>query len=114
MTDTSLIVAIEESMRVCARASEGVSAPAAILWPDPERQWLPLIPQLRASLPQIYSFGDYDAARQFGPAIWLRCVVDRTVDGAPSVDVCPIVYLPGVSRQELRAGVDCPPRLQPL
>ena len=114
MTDTSLIAAIEESMRVCARASEGVAAPAAILWPDPERQWLPLIPQLRASLPQIYSFGEFDAARQFGPAIWLRCVVDRTVDGAPAEGVCPIVYLPGVSRQELRAGVDCAPRLQPL
>ena len=36
-------------MRVCARASEGVAAPAAILWPDPERQWLPLISQLRSS-----------------------------------------------------------------
>jgi hypothetical protein len=114
VADTTLIAAIEGSMRICERASEGVATPAAILWPDPERQWLPLIPQLRASLPQIYSLGDFDAERRTGPAIWLRCVVDRTVDVAPPVGVCPIIYLPGVSRQELRAGVDCPPRLQPL
>lgn len=114
MADTRLIAAIEESLLVCGRASEGVASPAAILWPDPERQWLPLIPQLRTSLPQIYSFGDFDAERQTGPAIWLRCVIDRTVDGAPPAGVCPIVYLPDVSRQELRAGVDCPQWLQPL
>jgi hypothetical protein len=114
MCASSLLDAIQRSLERETRTSEGVASPAAILWPDPERQWLPLIPQLRASLPQIYSFGDFDAERRTGPAIWLRCVVDRVVDGAPAEDVCPIVYLPGVSRQELRAGVDCPRRLQPL
>jgi len=35
MADKGLIAAIEEAMRVCERASEGVAPPAAILWPDP-------------------------------------------------------------------------------
>jgi hypothetical protein len=66
------------------------------------------MPHLRTAMPQVYAFGDYDAGRRTGPAIWLRCVIDRTVECAPPVDVCPILYLPGVSRQELRAGADCP------
>jgi hypothetical protein len=112
--NNTFIVALLSSLAAETRTSEGVGAPAAILWPDPERQWQSLIPQLRAALPQIYSLGDFDAERRTGPAIWLRCVIDRTVNAAPPLDVCPIVYLPGVSRQELRAGVDCPQRLQPL
>ena len=52
---------------------------------------------------------------RLGPAIWLRCVVDRTL---PDVVIpegkTPILYLPRVNRQELRAAGDCPPRLLPL
>ena len=35
-------------------------------------------------------------------------------DVSPPPGVVPILYLPNVSRQELRAGGDCPPDLQPL
>lgn len=114
MANSTFIEALLASLAIETRTSEGVAAPMAILWPDPDRQWLSMIPQLRTSLPQMYSLGDFDAERRTGPAIWLRCVIDRTINGAPSQGICPIVYLPGVSRQELRAGVDCPQRLQPL
>jgi len=40
--------------------------------------------------------------------------VDRTLPAAPANDVVPILYLPGVSRQQLRAGGDCPAAYQPL
>jgi len=114
MPASSLLDALQRSLENETRSSAGVASPAAILWPDPERQWLMLLPQLRALLPQIYTFADFNAERRTGPAIWLRCIVDRTVEGAPAEGICPIVYLPGVYRQELRAGVDCPQRLQPL
>ena len=109
-----LIQALERSLAAETKASEGVAPPAAILWPDPERQWLALVPQLRASLPPLFVLGDYAAEARTGPAIWLRCVVDRTVETAPPAGVAPIFYLSGVSRDQLRAGVDCPVPLQPL
>lgn len=90
------------------------AAPAAILWPDKERQWAPLRPELRLRLP-LLTLGEYDAAERTGPAPYIRCMLGRTLpdDRFPD-NVVPIVYLPGVSRQELRAIEECPRWLQPL
>ncbi len=90
-------------------------APVAVLWTDKERQWEPLAPRLRAVLPQFLTLGDYDPAQKTGPAIWLRCMIARSLPEAdwPQAAV-PILYLPGVSRQELRAVDECPERLRPL
>ena len=50
-----------------------------------------------------------------GPAVWVRCVVDGTLDEPELPDDRPrIVYLPGVARQDLRAGEECPDGLKPL
>jgi hypothetical protein len=88
--------------------------PAAILWLDQDRQWEPLIPRLRERLP-LFTLGKYAPAEKTGPAYWLRCVIARTL---PEIqfpnDATPILYLPGVSKQELRAGDECPRLLQPL
>ena len=89
--------------------------PYAVLWTDHDAQWQPIIPQLRRLLPQLLTFGEYQPDQRIGPAIWLRSVVDR---GLPEVELpdgaTPIVYLPGVSRQELRAVQECPDSLKPL
>lgn len=90
-------------------------APACVLWTDKDRQWEPLLSRLRQALP-ILTLGDYDPAERTGPAIWLRCMLARTL---PDTDYwpdseSPILYLPGISRQELRAVEDCPRTLQPL
>ena len=52
-------------------------APAAILWPDEERQWLPLADKLREALPQFLTLGDYNTDTRAGQAIWLRCMIAR-------------------------------------
>lgn len=65
-------------------------------------------------LPQLVVYGAYDAARRTGPAVWLKCVVAGTIKLGWNKDVVPILYLPNVSRQTLRAAADCPPLLQPL
>ncbi len=90
-------------------------APACVLWTDKERQWEPLLPRLRESLP-VLTLGKYAPELRVGPAIWLRCMLARTLPDTlywPDGDT-PILYLPGVSRQELRAVEDCPRALQPL
>ena len=72
-------------------------------------------PQLRRLVPQLLTIGDYGPENRTGPAIWLRCVLDGALDD-PKVpeEKTPIVYLPGVSRQELRAVQECPDSLKPL
>ena len=90
-----------------------MKAPIALLWPDGDAQWESLIPMLRDRC-RIVSFGSFDAERRQGPAYWLRCVVSKTVelDGAPTG--VPIVYLPGISRDALRAIESVAPELGPL
>ncbi len=89
--------------------------PDAVLWTDHDAQWRPIIARLRRLLPQLLTFGQYEPEHRNGPAIWLRSVIDRAL---PEVElpegVTPIIYLPGVSRQELRAVQECPDSLKPL
>jgi len=77
--------------------------PEVILWPDPERQWESVIPALRKRLPHLLAFGSYVPENKQGPAIWLKCMVARVL---PEADwdsaAVPIIYLPGVSRIDLR------------
>lgn len=106
--------ALAEALKSAAAAPDGTVPPVAILWTDADGQWQPLLPALRAVFPWVYTLGTYNPAERTGPVIWLRCIVDRTLPEAPPPGETPVLYLPHVRRQELRAAGDCPPRLQPL
>jgi len=109
------IEALAGALRACCASSGDAARPAAILWTDPERQWATLREILLPEMPELLVLGDYDPAQRTGPAIWLRCVIDRTLEvPGLAADRPPIVFLPGVARQALRAGEDCPASLQPL
>ena len=110
-----LVDALEHSFLHALRSAEGEAAPAALLWADADKQWAALVARLQTALPHLFVLGPYEAAKRTGPAIWLRCVVDRVLeDVALEAGVVPILYLPGVARQSLRAGDECPRDLQPL
>jgi len=95
--------------------SEAQVAPACILWPDRDRQWETVMPSLQAELPELMILGDYAPDKRIGPAIWLRCVLSgRSENVSLPLDRTPIFYLPGVSRQDLRAVENCPEHLKPL
>jgi len=90
-------------------------APACILWSDHDRQWEAAIPRLQSELPELFILGDYLPEKRTGPAIWLRCIIaDKAMDVSLPKDRTPIFYLPGVSRQGLRAVESCPDDLKPL
>jgi len=112
----SLLEKLEHSLALAAQYQHGVEeAPAAVLWTDGESQWQALLPVLRRRLPQLLTLGAFDPAIRQGPAIWVRAVVaDELDEPAIPEGLTPIVYLPGVSRHELRAGEECPLFLQPL
>lgn len=112
---TVLCELVDFLVRVATYNAQVETAPAVILWTDKERQWEPLAPRVREALPQFLTLGPYKPAERTGPAIWIRCMIARTLPEADwPEDAVPILYLPGVSRQELRAVEECPQDLQPL
>lgn len=128
MTATTVLNLLADSLRGRSASPEGQKAPVAILWPDPKEEWRGLLSDLRGGVPELLALGDYDPEAGAGPAIWLRCVVGRTIPAPWGQDAraddpddrtgpdrrVPILYLPGVAREDLRAGPDCPDRLKPL
>ncbi|MFN6131947.1 MAG: BREX-1 system phosphatase PglZ type B, partial [Synechococcaceae cyanobacterium] len=111
----TLLEYLTRKLRGCNVHGDADEAPVAILWTDPRSEWKPLIPLLRQQLPELLCLGDYVPEHQQGPALWLRCIVDRSLPAAEAAaGQIPVIYLPGVSRQELRAGEGCPWALEPL
>lgn len=85
------------------------------LWPDRDFQWKAVIPRLQNELPELLVLGDYLPEQRTGPAIWLRCVIAGKIDHVTiSESQTPIIYLPGVSRQDIRAVENCAEHLKPL
>lgn len=101
-----------DQCRQHARASE--EAPLVIFWPDHDRQWEALLPLARAQLPTLVTLGPWDPPTQSGPAAWVRCALARSVEVPWAAHQTPVVYLPGIGRDELRAVDDCPDALAPL
>ena len=107
--------AVIDSLTRLVSTPDGEAAPAAILWPDADGQWKHLVALLRGRVPHLYELGTFAPDEHIGPAIWLVCAVARTLsDHSPPEGVVPVLYLPGVARQELRAAADCPVLHQPL
>ncbi|HEX2927400.1 MAG TPA: BREX-1 system phosphatase PglZ type B [Ruminiclostridium sp.] len=89
--------------------------PYCILWTDKEKQWENAIPYLRTEMPELLVLDEYNPVDGKGPAIWLRTAIGGYVDGytLPHGRI-PILYLPGVSRQDIRAVEQCPKEFKPL
>ena len=91
------------------------AAPEAVLWCDLDAEFAPLLPALRARLPNLLTLGEIDPAARTGPAVWLRAAAAKAVPdltwppGKP-----PVIYLPSVSRETVRDAETCPPLLAPL
>ena len=110
----TMIEAVAHSLkRAAAFNPDDVTRPAAVLWTDPKQQWLPIIPDLRNIVPVLITLGDYKPSTLTGPSIWVRAAIEGRLEDVRITDV-PVIYLPGVSRQTLRAAYECPVNLQPL
>ncbi len=111
----TLIDALRESFTGALRSPDGTAAPVALLWTDADGQWRPLVATLMKAVPELYALGPFAPEQRQGSVIWLKCIIERSLpEGSPPPGVVPILYLPNVSRQDLRAGGDCPIHLQPL
>jgi hypothetical protein len=90
-----------------------MTAPAAVLWTDPEQQWRHVIPVLGHVIPGLLTLGEYAPDHKQGPSIWLKAVIGGGVPVIPP-GATPVIYLPGVGKADLRAIESCPRDLQPL
>jgi len=113
---TSIQSRLISSLRRSATHNSDIEvSPVCILWPDKEHQWEAVIPTLQDAIPELYILGDYNPDNRTGPAIWLRCILARSiVEALPPKGTIPILYLPGVGRSDLRAVEECPGHLKPL
>jgi len=84
--------------------------PAVVLWTDGDRKWEAAFPMLRARLPQLWTWGEYDPALNQGPAAWIKWRLGHVA----ASDVVPVIYLPGVRRLEFRSLEDFPDALRPI
>jgi hypothetical protein len=113
---TTPLELLAEALLDCRKYASGAEAPPeAILWCDPGSEFQPIIPALRARLPNLLTLGIYDAVARTGPALWLRAAAGRWV---PEITWPPdepaIIYLPGQGREVLRGAEGCPADLAPL
>ena len=103
-------------LRDSARYNSQVQvSPAVVLWTDETQQWQAAMPIIKRYLPELLELGEYRPTERTGPAIWLKCMIAGTApEQSLPADAIPILYLPGVSRKDLRAIDQCSLALQPL
>lgn len=113
MSDTVLSRLANALGKAATGNSHAAVPTTVVLWPDKERLWESVLERAMTVMPELVVLGSYQPERRRGPAIWLKCVVARSLSIVPTGAV-PVVYLPGVSRADLRAIESCARDLQPL
>ena len=128
MTDRTLVDGLARALRDAAGTFEaGGEWPAALLWPDPERQWFAAFTDLRRRLGArsvtLLACGAYAPDDGVGPAIWLRCLIEAPragtfpqgpLKGVPDENGLTVILLPGVSWRALREPMTLDRSLQML
>lgn len=111
----TLVQALAMALKDAAKVNDSVQVkPAAVLWTDAESQWTKVLTELHNEGLSIAQLGPYEPDARRGPAIWLKCAVAGVVPETSGDKGARILYLPGVSRADLRAIESCPRDLQPL
>ena len=98
------MIGLVNSIKSVAEIDKNVqSKPSCILWTDGDTEWQVVVPLLKSKLPELFSLGDYSLETRTGPAIWLRCAIERSIESVTFPEDCiPIIYLPKVSFKQLR------------
>jgi hypothetical protein len=110
VSDRTLIHGLARALIDSAQTFAGEGWPAALVWPDPERQWFSAFADLRRRLAShdvaLYALGDYLPNEGIGPAIWVRCVIEAPdapgLMGVIAGAAHSVVLLPGISWRDLR------------
>ena len=105
-----------DSIRASASFNaEAESRPHCIIWTDKDKLWENTIERLKAEMSELLILGEYAPEKLGGPAIWLRVAIAGLIEGySVPYGKVPVIYLPGISRQDIRAVEQCPDELKPV
>lgn len=112
---------VAKALRDAAAFNAGAnSAPAMVLWADPDRTWEPVVRSLQEAVP-VLILGEYDPDAAQGPALWLRAVLAAPESAELPAYLAPrdernpwVIYLPGVSRGSVAEASALDDSLAPL
>ncbi len=97
---------VEELINALRKAAHynrnDLAAPRVVIWPDGERLWIKVVPELVEAMPELLVLDAAEMDGNRGPSTYLRYLV------AKSQEHVPILYLPGVSRQAFRGATGFP------
>ena len=111
----TLLDALVSQLIDASKVNDSVQVkPAAVLWPDATGEWTAVQTAVRQRLPGLVMLGAYQLQHGQGPAIWIKCAVAGALPVYADKSRPLVVYLPHVSRADLRAIESCPRDLQPL
>jgi len=112
----SIFDKVIQSLKQAAQHNSSIMVkPEVILWPDPDRQWESVIPILQEKISYLLILGHYQPEKKQGPAIWLKCMIAKTLPEATWIESeTPIIYLPGLSKQDFKNISTADLSLQPL
>lgn len=106
---------LEGFKKATAHNSSVMVPPEVILWPDPERQWEPVIENLQNTYGALFVLGNYSPEKLTGPAIWLKTVIaGKLSDCNWEQTLTPVIYLPGISKSRMKEVSNLGLELQPL
>ena len=115
----TLLEAVRSCVAHAARFKPGgVVPPATVLWTAVDGQCRPVVEQWRGMMPELLTLGAYDVATRTEPALGRRPVCGPAFPPAKFPELAwprgtvPVIYMPGVSRQTVRAVEECPQRPQ--
>lgn len=117
--NTQAVPTVRDALfRAIAAAAEfnpaDVEAPVAVLWPDADNAWQPVVDGLAKDL-RLFQLGDYRPESNTGPATFLRiAVASQLPKQGGNAAIPPVLYLPGVSRKQLVDTETLPEELRPL
>jgi hypothetical protein len=112
----TLLDSVLEALTIASQHNGNVMVkPEVILWPDPDSQWKAVVSILKNRIPAFLTYGGYDPSDKTGPANWIKCMVARQLPEANwKVSDIPIIYLPAISKNDLRRVSEVGMELQPL
>ncbi len=106
---------VQSLIQAAQHNSQIMVHPEVILWADPDRQWESIIPALQEKIASLLVFGTYSPEKKQGPAIWLKCMISKSLPEANWAESeIPIIYLPGLSKQSFKNITSADLSLQPL
>lgn len=79
------------------------AAPEVVLWTDGEGLWSKTVDALLGAMPELLVFDVAAADERRGPSTWLRYRLAKQ-----GGDATPVIYLPGVARQNFRGAAGFP------